>query len=447
MNIVNTVNIEIELMNTEHKYQLQKGSKKYQCPECLKRTFKRYIDTGTDAYLPEQYGRCDRENKCAYHLNPYKDGYARNKMLADRSLYDAPVTRWQRQITQAKPDIVNFDFDTFKSSLSTEGYRHNRFLRNLLERVPFHFDAYDVTRVTEIYRLGTVTNGYRAGATTFPFIDRMGFVRAVQVKQFDDANHTTSTDFLHSIIERHCTQLGKPLPQWLDGYNKQSRRVSCLFGEHLLDKYPQNPVALVEAPKTAIYATLYFGLPDDSTMAPIWLAVYNKSSFTLDRLQVLRGKDILTFPDLSKDGSTFREWQAKAREFETQLAGTRFMFSDLLERLAPDEHRERGLDIADYLIRLDWRRFRGQGTTSEPLCTQAKEDDALDELLEFFGRCKYIEQTPSRVASAESDAQKNSLIFEDVNLTAPRYQSSAAHDWSGKISEKPTKAPEPFYPF
>ena len=411
-------------MNTEHKYQLQKGSKKHQCPQCLKRTFKRYLDTVTGAYLPEQYGRCDRESKCSYHLNPYKNGYARNKRLLNRSLYDAPVTRWQRQISKPKQDTVYFDFETFIATLSPEGYGQNRFLQNLLERIPFPFDAQDVTKVIELYRLGTVVRGYRAGATTFPFIDRMGFVRAVQVKQFDDANHTTNTDFLHSIIERHCTQLGKPLPQWLDGYNKQSRRVSCLFGEHLLDKYPHNPVALVEAPKTAIYATLYFGLPDDSILTQIWLAVYNKSSFTLDRLQVLRGKNILTFPDLSKDGSTFREWQAKAREFETQLAGTRFMFSDLLERFAPDEHRERGLDIADYLIRLDWRRFRGQGTTSKPLSTQAQEDYALDELLEFFGRCKYSDQTPNRAESAESDAKK-SLILEDVNLTAPRL---AAHN-------------------
>jgi hypothetical protein len=433
-------------MNTEHQYQLQKGRKKHQCPECLKRTFKRYINTTSSAYLPEQYGRCDRENNCAYHLNPYKDGYARNKRLLNRSLYDAPVTRWQRRISKPKQDTVYFDFETFKATLSPEGYRQNRFLQNLLERVPYPFDAQDVTRVTEMYRLGTVTKGFRAGATTFPFIDRRGFVRAIQVKQFDDANHTTGTDFLHSIIERHCTQHGKPITEWLDGYNKQDRRVSCLFGEHLLDKFPQNPIALVEAPKTAIYAALYFGLPYQSTQVPIWLAVYNKSSFKIDRLQVLGDKDVLTFPDLSKDGSTFREWQVKAREYETQLAGTRFLFSDLLERLAPDEHRERGLDIADYLIQLDWRQFRGQGTTSEPLSTQAKEDDALDELLEFFGRCKYSDQTPSRAASAESDGHKNNLIFEDVNLTAPRYQRSAAYDWSRKISEKPTKATERFYP-
>lgn len=440
-------------MNTEHQYQLQKGSKKYQCPECLKRTFKRYIDTGTDSYLPEQYGRCDREIKCAYHLNPYKDGYARNARLADRSLYDAPVLQLHRHTPKPKPapDTVYFDFNTFKATLSTERYIHNCFLQNLLERVSYPFDLGDVTKVVELYRLGTIAKGYRAGATTFPFIDRRSFVRAVQVKQFDDANRSTTTDFLHSIIERHYTRNGKPLPQWLDEYNKLSRRVSCLFGEHLLEKYPHNPVALVEAPKTAIYATLYFGLPDDSTLAPIWLAVYNKSSFTLDRLQVLKGKDVLTFPDLSKDGSTFREWQTKAREYEMQLAGTRFLFSDLLERLAPNEHREQGLDIADFLIQLDWRLFRGwRKTTLIEKCpentadlkahTQAQgQPDALEELLEFFSRCTYTDEAtasvPKRVECVENDAHKNSFIFDNANLTAPRNQRLLNEDWSSELSE------------
>jgi acyl CoA:acetate/3-ketoacid CoA transferase alpha subunit len=44
----------------------------------------------------------------------------------------------------------------------------------------------EVTKVVQLYRLGTVANGYRAGAITFPFIDIKGNVRAVQVKQFDE---------------------------------------------------------------------------------------------------------------------------------------------------------------------------------------------------------------------------------------------------------------------
>ena len=81
--------------------------------------------------------------------------------------------------------------------------------------MPYPFDPADVTRVIEFYRLGTIPGGYRSGAVTFPFIDITGNVRAVQVKQFDETNHTTGTDFLHSVLAKHYNNNGKPQPKWL----------------------------------------------------------------------------------------------------------------------------------------------------------------------------------------------------------------------------------------
>ena len=115
-------------------------------------------------------------------------------------------------------------------------------------------------------------------------------------------------------------------------YGDDNGYFNCLFGEHLLNRFPLNPIALVEAPKTAIYGTLYFGSPDIPKNL-IWLAVYNESSFNFDKLKVLEGRDVFVFPDLSKDGSTFKKWQEKAKEYETRLPGTRFIFSDLLEQM------------------------------------------------------------------------------------------------------------------
>lgn len=345
----------------EHRYILEKGSKKHHCPGCNKKTFVLYIDTETGNYLPEQYGRCDRESKCSYHLNPYLDGFAKAIQEQERGNGSRLPNNWRPQlkttIPQPQPEPVFFDFETFKQTLQSERYEKNTFIQNLFYRVQFPFEVDEVTKVIQLYRLGTVANGYRAGANTFPFIDVKGNIRAVQVKQFDEQNHTTSTDFLHSIIENHHTQNNKPLPEWLEAYIKQDKRISCLFGEHLLNKYHSNPVALVEAPKTAVYGTLYFGLPE-TPESLIWLAVYNKSSFSFDKIKVLQGRFVYVFPDLSKDGNTFKEWETKAKEYESRLSGTRFIFSDLLERKATSEQREQGADIADVLILKDWRLFR-----------------------------------------------------------------------------------------
>ncbi len=342
----------------EYKYILEPGSRKFICPVCQKKTFVRYIDTETGEYLPEQYGRCDRESKCTYHLNPYKDGYGK-----ERGKPEIPIS-WKHEVS--KPVFI--PVEVLKQTLS--GYEKNVFIQNLLTRVAFPFEVKDSEKIIPLYNLGTVQHGYRAGAVTFPFIDIENNVRAIQVKQFNETNHTTGTDFLHSIIEKYYTRNNKPLPEWLRSYNKNEIKVSCLFGEHLLSKYPHSPVALVEAPKTAVYGTLYFGFPEHNNL--LWLAVYNKSSFSFDKLKALKGRDVFVFPDLSKDGNTFKEWQTKAKDYEKQLPGARFIFSDLLEQLASETDKENGNDIADILIKLDWRQFRKRNIQKQPASFETK---------------------------------------------------------------------------
>ena len=58
-----------------YKYQLDKSSKKFICPGCKQKRFVRYIDIGTKDYLPEQFGRCDRENSCGNHNYPKKERF------------------------------------------------------------------------------------------------------------------------------------------------------------------------------------------------------------------------------------------------------------------------------------------------------------------------------------------------------------------------------------
>ncbi|MDD4438451.1 MAG: DUF6371 domain-containing protein [Tissierellia bacterium] len=362
-------------MNNEYRFIFEKGSRKYFCPECNKKRFVRYIDTKTGGYLPDQYGRCDREANCGYHLNPYQDGYSKmiwDKENGKRSSF--PI-RWKPPSTRKAPQPpakpVYFNFEAFKRTLQPEYYENNIFIQNLFNRVPYPFDPADVTRVIELYRLGTIPGGYRSGAVTFPFIDIKGNVRAVQVKQFDETNHTTGTDFLHSVLAKHYNNNGKPQPEWLEAYMNQDKKVSCLFGEHLLSEFPSNRIALVEAPKTAVYGTLYFGLPETPDQY-LWLAVYNKSSFSLEKVKPLQGRFIDVFPDLSKDGVTFREWEAKAKEFERQLPGTQFKLYDFLEHEALEADRVNGEDIADYLIKLDWQSFRNRRVKREPEASQPK---------------------------------------------------------------------------
>lgn len=414
-------------MNNEYRYILEKGSRKHICPECGKKRFVRYIDTKTGEYLPEQYGRCDREANCGYHLNPYQDGYS--KMIWGKENGNSTVIpiRWKPPSTRKAPQPpvkpVYFDFEAFKRTLRPEHYENNVFIQNLFNRVPYPFDPLDVTRVIELYRLGTVSAGYRSGAVTFPFIDIDGNVRAVQVKQFDEANHTTGTDFLHSILARHYNDIGKQLPEWLEAYMSQDKKVSCLFGEHLLNKFPSNRIALVEAPKTAIYGTLYFGLPETPDQY-LWIAVYNKSSFSLDKVKPLQGRFVDVFPDLSKDGGTFREWEAKAKEFERMLPGTQFKMYDFLELEALEEDRVNGEDIADYLIKLDWRLFRSREVKREAEVSQPKTNPVVSqpEALET------VKADPVQVEADELEKWFDSIQLPDHSVDITPYYTICEPD-------------------
>jgi len=410
------------------RYSLEKGSRKYICPNCQKRKLVRYINTVTSEYLPEQYGRCDSEIKCGYHLNPYSDGYV--KMIEQQN---STVGNWKPGTPQLKSKSMPIKENTFIPVEVLEktltGYGQNVFLQNLLSRVPFPFEVKDVEKVISQYRLGTVCNGYRAGAITFPFIDSRANVRAIQVKQFDVHNYTIGTDFIHSIIDKHCKEKSKALPDWLTAYQKNDIKVSCPFGSHLLNNYPSNPIALVEAPKTAIYGTLYFGFPDDPKNF-LWMAVYNLSSLNYEKCKELQGRQVYLFPDLSKNGKAFDLWSRKALELSAQMPGTTFRISDLLESNASATQRENGQDLADYLIDLDWREFRIENVKNEKCEDETKHSFISSHSLHNVKIKPTYGQSTSRSLEGYN-VKINSTFFE----TTAVFDTEEFENWFNSLSQ------------
>ncbi len=325
-------------MNKNMWYALEKGIRKYRCPSCDQISFKRYIDTRNGEYLPEQFGRCDHESRCTHHVSPYKTGYRAN----------IPISPEFRVKPMQQLQHFYFIPEAILNTTLT-GYAKNTFIQNLLKLAPIA----DIEGVISMYRIGTITEGGRAGAVTFPFIDRNGNIRAIQVRQFNTENHGTATDFIHSILARQYTDKGESYPCWLTDYLKNDLKVSCLFGEHLMRKYPLNPVALVEAPKTALIATLYYGIPQTPDDL-LWLATYSKSSLTVDKCKVLQGRNVVLFPDLN----AYDAWNVKAQELKVKLPGSRIVVSDILEKIALETERAKGLDLADYLVRYNYKQYR-----------------------------------------------------------------------------------------
>ena len=69
--------------------------------------------------------------------------------------------------------------------------------------------------------------------------------------------------------------------------------------------------------------------------------------FNSEAMQVLRGRDVILFPDLKATD----EWRCKVQMLQSVCKSA--TCSGLLEKMATDEQRRQGLDIADFLLMED----------------------------------------------------------------------------------------------
>lgn len=389
------------------RYQLPRKAIKTDCPACgpkHRRTLSRYVDTLTNELLPEQYGRCDRESNCGYHLNPYKKGPSglsyHDEVKARTNL--APIPRsWFTIATKQKykgaskqailtsliqqenatleqaERVVAFLFDQSVNQSNKDGsvpekevvsipeevlaqslghYDRNQFAW-LLRR---HFGSGLADDLLKRFAIGT--SGRWPGACVFWYIDEQQRIRGGQIKLFDETFHTVTyvvkdgekrsrTTWVHSSYAQRCNEQKVPYPAWLTAYLDERNDVQkspCLFGlPQLVTAPPDKPVAIVEAPKTAVVATPYFP-------GFVWLAVGALSYLNADRLAPVRNRKIELFPDLSKDGSAFDRWNRVAGDLLAQ--GFAITVSTYLEDNATEPERAAGADLADFLLE-QWNQY------------------------------------------------------------------------------------------
>jgi hypothetical protein len=183
----------------------------------------------------------------------------------------------------------------------------------------------EVKRIFRLYLVGTGNKW--GGCTVFWQIDTNGNVRAGKLMGYDSKTG-------HRIKEPQSQVT------WAHSELKIAdfHLVQCLFGEHLLPERPTAPVALVESEKTALIMTHF--MPD-----LLWLATGGKNGcFNEKAVQILRNRDVFLFPDLGAK----EQWQQKALILQTLCK--RVVVSDCIEKIANDEQREQGLDVADFFL-------------------------------------------------------------------------------------------------
>ncbi len=180
--------------------------------------------------------------------------------------------------TEKAPDYTYIPMEMVDNLVSTE----NSLCRCLMKL----FHAESVKWITEEYRIGCYAFRNLDDYTVFPSIDGEGRVHNLKIQHYD--GNPESPKFAHNDQTPYL--LGKI---WAEARKLPGNAVfssNCLFGEHLLKKYPTQKVVLVESPKNAVVGAL-------ANKEMVWLATGNKTSLQRKHLMPLQGRDVIVIPD------------------------------------------------------------------------------------------------------------------------------------------------------
>ena len=103
----------------------------------------------------------------------------------------------------------------------------------------------------------------------------------------------------------------------------------CLFGQHLLPKYPHKAVCIVESEKTALIMAC-------TQPNHLWLATCGCGGLAPEKVECLKGRHVTLFPD----SGTYNKWCEKMK----QTHDIDYRISSQLEAYPPNT------DLADILL-------------------------------------------------------------------------------------------------
>ena len=198
-------------------------------------------------------------------------------------------------------------------------------------------DPLIVEGLVDEYRLGVTKDG----SVIFFQIDEEGRCRSGKVMKYDpvtghrirDGRSACRITWVHVLMKKQGL-----LPEEWD-------LSQCLFGEHLLQRYPWKTVALVESEKTAVICA---GLLPEY----IWIATGGKNGLG-NKLDCLAYRKVVVYPDVD----AYDYWCE-------QLTGyPDIIVSDLLQRVKGQGDEK--MDLADWLL----THLAQQEALSSPIST------------------------------------------------------------------------------
>jgi hypothetical protein len=248
-------------MNKPFKYTLEVGSKKHHCPGCQKKSLVRYVYTGTRDYVGENFGRCDRENNCGYHLVPEKD------------ISSPPNPPTKKDIPE--PKTLKPTPEYLESLKNQQSGNLARFCMGKLGMTKEHLVKWGLF---SSWKFDAFVLSNLAGEAV-----NVKFVVYTPDGKRDKSEKPDGSPayFPHYLGKSYLKKQGilidpKQLEEWQDHY-KFDR---CFYGAHLWD--PEQNTCLVESEKTALIASWFF--PGVN-----WLATGGSNGMKYEQFELFHG--------------------------------------------------------------------------------------------------------------------------------------------------------------
>lgn len=342
------------LMN-DYRFHLQKYRPgiKTSCPQCQRKAcFTRYVDELGEITFPEHVGICDHQQSCGYHYPPKE--YFKDNPEASASAFDSgkdfrPIATPPKPLVPPSPSCID-------QSIVQQTLGHYA-INPLYKYLSSVFGEKETLALMTLYNVGTSKKW--GGSAVFWQTDINGNFRTGKVMCYD-----TKTG--HRIKEPAAYVSWVHAELRLADFHLRQ----CLFGEHLLSRYPHKQVMIVESEKTALIAHHF--MPDY-----LWLATGGKNGcFNREAMEVLRGRKVTLFPDLG----CYDAWREKLPMIQSICASV--SVSDILEADATAEQREQGLDIADFLLMSETKQQILQRMIARNPCLQLLIDKLQLEIVE-----------------------------------------------------------------
>lgn len=299
------------MIQKDFSFGLYEGSRKWKCPQCGQKTFVCYVDSNGEV-IDETCGRCDREDKCSYHLPP-REFFESNGIVP--KVCNKPTYKQEPKPSYMEPQVLEATMCQYEKN-------------DLVNFLCNHFPQESVMELVFRYFVGTANKW--DGSAVFWYIDKHNHIRGGKIMKYDRRTGKRVKEPFN-----HVTWAQKELG--LTDYNFKM----CLFGEHLLhDHYngSDEPVIVVESEKTALI--LMLALQKAVLASQLVVACGGCGGISAKMLEPLYGHDVLFIPD----EGVYDKWSSRVNALSDKFKGA--TVSDIMERVA----KQQGDDIGDYII-------------------------------------------------------------------------------------------------